>query len=294
MATTVSYKGSTIATVSNQTKTLTTSGKYMEADVVITDSGGTVGVDCPVFTITYTGNDWTYVGITCNKTYAECLAYGVDNQNNQVTNAIAACVDVNTSTNESSTSSVTLGSFGQEGIRYIWSDGDSHPYFDILYSSNGTITQIEPSTRSLTLNATANGTYTPNLGVYTEVNVNLPTMTLPTNASSTSSGTSKATISRSTSAQYINIPTGYNATASYYTISATPNMTLPTSASSTSSGTAKATITPGSTAQYINIPTGYNGTASYYTISAVTYSTITVSSSSPSGGNNGDVWIVTS
>ena len=32
MATTVSYKGSTIATVSNQTKTLTTSGKYMEGN----------------------------------------------------------------------------------------------------------------------------------------------------------------------------------------------------------------------------------------------------------------------
>ena len=40
MATTVSYKGNTIATISNQTKTLTTSGKYMEADVVITDSSG--------------------------------------------------------------------------------------------------------------------------------------------------------------------------------------------------------------------------------------------------------------
>ena len=41
MATTVSYKGNTIATVSNQTKTLTTSGKYMEADVVITDTPAT-------------------------------------------------------------------------------------------------------------------------------------------------------------------------------------------------------------------------------------------------------------
>lgn len=41
MATTVTYKGNTIATVSNQTKTLTTSGKYMEADVVITDTPAT-------------------------------------------------------------------------------------------------------------------------------------------------------------------------------------------------------------------------------------------------------------
>lgn len=42
MSTTVTYKGNTIATVSNQTKTLKTQGKYMEGDVVITDvtSGG--------------------------------------------------------------------------------------------------------------------------------------------------------------------------------------------------------------------------------------------------------------
>jgi hypothetical protein len=44
-------------------------------------------------------------------------------------------------------------------------------------------------------------------------------MTLPTAASSSSSGTSKATITPSTSNQYINIPTGYNTAASYYTIS---------------------------------------------------------------------------
>lgn len=53
-------------------------------------------------------------------------------------------------------------------------------------------------------------------------------MTLPSSASATSSGTSKATISRSTSNQYINIPTGYNSTAQYYTISAVANGTAGT------------------------------------------------------------------
>ena len=37
MSTTVSYKGNTIATVSNNTKTLLTQGKYLEADVILTD-----------------------------------------------------------------------------------------------------------------------------------------------------------------------------------------------------------------------------------------------------------------
>ena len=40
MSTTVSYKGSTIATVENTTKTLLTQGKYLEANILVTDSGG--------------------------------------------------------------------------------------------------------------------------------------------------------------------------------------------------------------------------------------------------------------
>ena len=45
MSTTVTYKGSTLATVNNNTKTLKTAGKYMEGDVVLTDvSGGTAAI----------------------------------------------------------------------------------------------------------------------------------------------------------------------------------------------------------------------------------------------------------
>lgn len=42
MSATVSYKGNTIATINNTTKTLTTEGKYLEADVIITDVTGAV------------------------------------------------------------------------------------------------------------------------------------------------------------------------------------------------------------------------------------------------------------
>lgn len=47
MSTTISYKGSMIATAENQTKTLKTAGKYMEADVIVTDvtHGGNVWQD---------------------------------------------------------------------------------------------------------------------------------------------------------------------------------------------------------------------------------------------------------
>lgn len=56
MSTTVNYKGNTIATLSNETKTLTTSGKWMEADVVITDASAGI---VPSGTITI-DNDGTY------------------------------------------------------------------------------------------------------------------------------------------------------------------------------------------------------------------------------------------
>lgn len=44
MSASVSYKGSTIATITNATKTLTTQGKYLEANIIITDtsSGGSL------------------------------------------------------------------------------------------------------------------------------------------------------------------------------------------------------------------------------------------------------------
>lgn len=113
-------------------------------------------------------------------------------------------------------------------------------------------------------------TVTAPVGYYeTAASKSVTTMTLPTSAASsaTSGYTSKATIGRSTSAQYINIPPGYNSAGGYYIISATLNMTLPTAAASSSSGTSKLTITPTTANRYINIPTGYNGTASYYTVS---------------------------
>lgn len=109
------------------------------------------------------------------------------------------------------------------------------------------------------------------------------TMTLPTStsASATSGYTSKATVSRSTSDQYINIPPGYNGTGGYYKINAVANMTLPTStsASATSGYTSKATISRSTSDQYINIPTGYNTAGAYYKISAVANGSATNSGS---------------
>lgn len=44
MATTVTYKDETIATVNNETKTLKTSGKWLEDDLTLTDVSGSVPI----------------------------------------------------------------------------------------------------------------------------------------------------------------------------------------------------------------------------------------------------------
>ena len=110
--------------------------------------------------------------------------------------------------------------------------------YDSGYTGLGTVTVGAISStyvgsgisRKSSSNLTASGaTVTAPAGYYAEnATKSVSSMTLPSSASASSSGTSKATISRSTSNQYINIPTGYNSTAQYYTISAVADGTAGT------------------------------------------------------------------
>lgn len=118
-------------------------------------------------------------------------------------------------------------------------------------------------------------TVTVPAGYYAEQETkSVSSMTLPTAASSTSSGTSKATISRSTSDQYINIPTGYNDTASYYKVSAVANgsatgpSSLSGSSASVSTGTNTITLTKTGVTTTPTVSAGY--------VSSATSSTATV------------------
>jgi hypothetical protein len=103
-------------------------------------------------------------------------------------------------------------------------EGDTAGFMADGYEKSGTLplrfntvpsnTTITPTTSSQTIGGT-------NYMMEGAVTVSaMPTMTLPSSTSATSSGTSKATITPSSSVQYLNIPTGYNGTAQYYTISA--------------------------------------------------------------------------
>lgn len=145
-------------------------------------------------------------------------------------------------------------------------------------------------------------TVTAPAGYYAEAaSKSVSSMTLPTSvASSATSGyTSKATIGRSTAAQYINIPPGYNSTGAYYVISAVANgsVTAPASisgtAASVSTGTNTLTltktvsVTPTVSAGYVSAGTAGNSsvslTASVTTKAAATITPTTTNQTIASG-----------
>lgn len=113
-------------------------------------------------------------------------------------------------------------------------------------------TNISPTTSSQTI--TADSGYDGLSSV--QINA-MPSMTLPTAASASSSGTSKATITPGSSAQYLNIPTGYNAAAAYYTIAASGGGGL-TLLKTTSLGTLQTSSTSASDTGKTMTVTGYD------------------------------------
>ena len=156
--------------------------------------------------------------------------------------------------------------------------------YDTGYTGLGTVTVGAISStyvgsgisRKSSIDLTVSGaTITAPAGYYeSSASKSVSTMTLPTAASATSSGTSKATIGRSASNQYINIPVGYNDTAAYYTISAVANgsATGPSSLSGTSAtvstGTNTLTLTKTGITTTPTVSAGY--------VSSATASTATV------------------
>ena len=174
------------------------------------------------------------------------------------------------------------------------------------YVSSGTAGNSSVSlTASVTIDPTptaSGATVTIPAGYYSaQTTKSVTTMTLPTAASSsaTSGYTSKATISRSTSDQYINIAPGYNSAGGYYKISAVANgsATAPASISGSSATVSTGTntitlsktisVTPTVSAGYISSGTAGNSsvslTASVTTKAATTYHPSTTAQSISSG-----------
>ena len=156
------------------------------------------------------------------------------------------------------------------------------PQVSAGYISSGTAGNSSVSltatvnTRSSSDLTASGATVTAPAGYYgSAATKSVDSMTLPTAASSTSSGTSKATISRSTSNQYINIPTGYNGTASYYTISAVADGTAGTPTAS------KGTVSN----HQVSVTPSVTNITGYITGGTKTGTAVTVTASELASGN---------
>ena len=144
-------------------------------------------------------------------------------------------------TSSYSNGSLTITSQGTNEGGYFHQPG----YYQLTYAYDASgnyqtkSVTYTPSTSQQTQTITADSGYDALKKVNVTVNA-MSSMTLPSSTSATSSGTSKATITPTSSTQYLNIPTGYNATAQYYTISAASggSTTIKTTTVSNTSNTA--------------------------------------------------------
>ena len=296
MATTVTYKGSTLTALTNQTKILKTAGKYMEDDVTIEDisSGGSaiVVIDEPD---EHGGiiKHITAVDLSNDTVSAATLLEGYtahDYQGNAITGTYdGGTFQDKTTTPTESTQTITPD-YGYNGLSSVTVNPIPSSYIipsgSLSITSNNTYDVTSYASAVVNVSSTINNqnkTVNPSTsqqqvtadtgysGLGTVTVTAMPSMTLPTaaEASATSSYTSKATVSRSTSDQYINIPTGYNSAGAYYKINAVPNGTAgtPTATKGTVSSNS-VTVTPSVT-----------NTTGYITGSTISGTGVTVSAS---------------
>ena len=276
-----------------------------------TYTGGGGGIDLPTFTVTETNGVKT---VTCDKTYAQCSTFlrnGViraigiiDGGTAEVSVTKFGMNSGNIIYSIAAATGKPMGdiAYASSGVITYHEPSELINLDECIVIPDETYQVITPSGSEDGFNVvrvqpissyyigsdipyrystdlTASGaTVTVPSGYYSEAaSKSVDTMTLPTSASAsaTSGYTSKATISRSTSDQYINIPTGYNTAGGYYKINAVANgsVTAPSSISGTSASVSTGTntltltktvsVTPNvTTAGYISSGTAGNSSVS--------------------------------
>ena len=141
-------------------------------------SDGGIPDGMPVFTVTMDDSvsPNQIDSITCNKTFDECAEYLNDADGNDLA-SVAIVKYVHTSNPDYVY--YTTSAFGSRGamemIEYTINSGYRYSTEGIRYNYDGTLESFTP-VELVTLNATANGTYTTGLTskFYNEVNVNVP------------------------------------------------------------------------------------------------------------------------
>ena len=253
-----SYDTGFTKTYSNGTLTVTaTTAQFLDGTYVLryTYNGGAVDtldvqVGSGATSITFTGLEDEPVFWSCifKSNFSTSSGYQrvmwvSNNGGNDLGMSLDSAAHLSASNFSSSYSngSFTISSAGTNAGGYFHQPG----YYQLTYAYDASgnyqtkSVSYTPSTSQQTQTITADSQYDALKKVNVTVNA-MPEMTLPTASSATSSGTSKATITPTSSTQYLNIPTGYNATAQYYTISATSggSVTVKTTTMTNNSATA--------------------------------------------------------
>lgn len=174
MSTTVTYKGSTLTTATNQTRVLKTAGTVMEDDVTITDVS-----QITTYTITLSGSGGEY---TCYVLYNNTKYYTSGSTITFSEGDTLYCYASGGATSEVLVNGdIVASNYNGGQVSYTYALPGRNVDIE-LYSSPSTgrvsISSPQPIVPSGTLNVTANDTY--DCTTYAEVDVNVPSASLGT------------------------------------------------------------------------------------------------------------------
>lgn len=259
MATSVTYKDSQITSFANGTRILKTAGKYMEDDVtIVTETGDASaitivdeqdshgGIIRHINAVTLTGDtitaDVLLSGYTAHDgsgqaivgTYVPSGGSGGTYQAKTNINPSTSSQTITPDAGFDALSSVQINAMpsGTAGTPTATKGTVSNHSILITPSVTNTTGYITGGTTTgtaVTVSASelVSGTYNVSSSGTTDVtnyaSISVSSQTLPSNISSTSSGTKKATITQNVDGtSYLNIPAGFNATNQYYELPVLP------------------------------------------------------------------------
>ena len=251
MSTTVTYKGSALTTVNNQTRILKTAGKYMEDDVTLVDVSGS-SINNQDKTVTPTESQQT---IAADEGYTGLGTITVNAISSTYIGSEITQRDGDDLTTSGATVSVPAGYYSAAASKSVASGSTTAPA-----SISGTAASVSTGSGTLTLTKTVSVTPTVSAGYITSGTAGNSSVSLTANVAVNPTLT-------------VSGPT-VTAPAGYYTENTSKSVTTMTPPSEpsnnyTSGYTRLKVIDRATTTRYINIPPGYNSTGVYYQISAV-------------------------